>query len=184
MCIRDRLEKLEGKKLGDKNNPLLVSVRSGAAQSMPGMMDTVLNLGMNDQSVQGFNKLTGNPRAGWDCYRRFIDMFGDVVMGVHHEYFEDALTKLKKKHKCKEDTDLSADQLKELVQEYKAIYKKHVGSPFPQDPMKQLENSIKAVFNSWQTDRAVKYRVLNKICLLYTSPSPRDATLSRMPSSA
>ena len=158
-----KLEKLEGKKLGDKNNPLLVSVRSGAAQSMPGMMDTVLNLGMNDQSVQGFNKLTGNPRAGWDCYRRFIDMFGDVVMGVHHEYFEDALTKLKKKHKCKEDTDLSADQLKELVQEYKAIYKKHVGSPFPQDPMKQLENSIKAVFNSWQTDRAVKYRVLNKI---------------------
>ena len=140
-----KLEKLEGKKLGDKNNPLLVSVRSGAAQSMPGMMDTVLNLGMNDQSVQGFNKLTGNPRAGWDCYRRFIDMFGDVVMGVHHEYFEDALTKLKKKHKCKEDTDLSADQLKELVQEYKAIYKKHVGSPFPQDP-----------------------------CLLYTSPSPRD----------
>jgi len=147
-----KLEKLEGKKLGDKNNPLLVSVRSGAAQSMPGMMDTVLNLGMNDQSVQGFNKLTGNARAGWDCYRRFIDMFGDVVMGVHHEYFEGAL-----------DTDLTAEQLQELVQEYKAIYKKHVGSAFPQDPMKQLENSIKAVFNSWQTDRAVKYRVLNKI---------------------
>ena len=158
-----KLEKLEGKKLGDKNNPLLVSVRSGAAQSMPGMMDTVLNLGMNDQSVQGFIKKTGSARAGWDCYRRFIDMFGDVVMGVHHEYFEDALTKIKKKYKAKEDTDLTAEQMAELVKEYKVIYKKHVGSAFPQDPMKQLENSIKAVFNSWQTDRAVKYRVLNKI---------------------
>ncbi len=158
-----KLEKLEGKKLGDKNDPLLVSVRSGAAQSMPGMMDTVLNLGMNDKSVVGFNKKTGSDRAGWDCYRRFIDMFGDVVMGVHHEYFEEALTKLKKKCKAKEDTDLTADQLKDLVEQYKAIYKKHVGSPFPQDPMKQLELSIKAVFNSWQTERAVKYRVLNKI---------------------
>ena len=158
-----KLEKLEGKKLGDNKNPLLVSVRSGAAQSMPGMMDTVLNLGMNDQSVQGFNALTGNPRAGWDCYRRFIDMFGDVVMGVHHEHYEDALTALKKKYKAKEDTDLTAEQLEELVEKYKAIYKKHVGSPFPQDPMKQLEHAIKAVFNSWQTERAVKYRVLNKI---------------------
>ena len=158
-----KLEKLEGKKLGDKNNPLLVSVRSGAAQSMPGMMDTVLNLGMNDQSVQGFIKKTGSARAGWDCYRRFIDMFGDVVMGVHHEHFEEALTKIKKKYKAAQDTDLTGEQLEELVGEYKKIYKKHVGSPFPQDPMKQLENSIKAVFNSWQTERAVKYRVLNKI---------------------
>ena len=158
-----KLEKLEGKKLGDRENPLLVSVRSGAAQSMPGMMDTVLNLGMNDKSVEGFIKKTGSERAGWDCYRRFIDMFGDVVMGVHHEYFEGALTKIKKKYKAAEDTDLTAAQLKELVAEYKTIYKKHVGSPFPQDPIKQLENSIKAVFNSWQTERAVKYRVLNKI---------------------
>ena len=158
-----KLEKLEGKKLGDKNNPLLVSVRSGAAQSMPGMMDTVLNLGMNDQSVQGFIKKTGSARAGWDCYRRFIDMFGDVVMGVHHEYYEEALSKIKKKYKAAQDTDLTAEQMEELVGQYKAIYKKHVGSPFPQDPMKQLELSIKAVFNSWQTERAVKYRVLNKI---------------------
>ena len=158
-----KLEKLEGKKLGDKTNPLLVSVRSGAAQSMPGMMDTVLNLGMNDKSVQGFIKKTGSPRAGWDCYRRFVDMFGDVVMGVHHEYFEEALVKIKKKYKAAQDTDLTAEQMEELVEQYKAIYKKHVGSPFPQDPMKQLELSIKAVFNSWQTERAVKYRVLNKI---------------------
>ena len=119
-----QLEKLEGKKLGDAKNPLLVSVRSGAAQSMPGMMDTVLNLGMNDKSVNGFIAQTGNPRAGWDCYRRFIDMFGDVVMGptstLEHHHFEQELSKIKKKHKAKEDTDLTADQLKELVGVYKA----------------------------------------------------------------
>lgn len=158
-----KLEKLEGKKLGASKTPLLVSVRSGAAQSMPGMMDTVLNLGMNDKSVLGFIEMTGNPRAGWDCYRRFIDMFGDVVMGVHHEHFERALTAIKKKYKAKQDTDLNADQLKELVGEYKKIYKKHVGSPFPQNPMRQLELAINAVFESWQSDRAVKYRVLNQI---------------------
>ena len=162
-----QLEKLEGKKLGDAKNPLLVSVRSGAAQSMPGMMDTVLNLGMNDKSVNGFIAQTGNPRAGWDCYRRFIDMFGDVVMGptstLEHHHFEQELSKIKKKHKAKEDTDLTADQLKELVGVYKAVYKKHVGSNFPQDPMKQLELAINAVFDSWQSERAVKYRVLNKI---------------------
>ena len=158
-----KLEKMEGKKLGAGNNPLLVSVRSGAAQSMPGMMDTVLNLGMNDKSVHGFNKATDNDRAGWDCYRRFIDMFGDVVMGVHHEHFEHALTAMKKKYKAAQDTDLTAEQLQELVEEYKNIYKKHVKSPFPQDPMKQLELSIIAVFESWQSERAVKYRILNKI---------------------
>lgn len=162
-----KLEKLEGKKLGDAKNPLLLSVRSGAAQSMPGMMDTVLNLGMTDKSVKGFADATGNERAAWDCYRRFIDMFGDVVMGptstLNHHHFEEALGAIKKKYKAKQDTDLTADQLKELVGEYKAIYKKHVGSPFPQDPMKQLEYSINAVFDSWQTERAVKYRILNKI---------------------
>ena len=162
-----KLEKLEGRKLGSRENPLLVSVRSGAAQSMPGMMDTVLNLGMNDKSVLGFIKETNNPRAGWDCYRRFIDMFGDVVMGpstnIEHHHFEEALTKIKKKYKAKEDTDLNAEQLEELVGEYKKIYKKHVGSDFPQDPMKQLELAINAVFDSWQTERAVKYRILNKI---------------------
>ena len=127
-----QLEKLEGKKLGDAKNPLLVSVRSGAAQSMPGMMDTVLNLGMNDKSVNGFIAQTCNPRAGWDCYRRFIDMFGDVVMGptstLEHHHFEQELSKIKKKHKAKEDTDLTADQLKELVGVYKAVYKKHAVS--------------------------------------------------------
>ena len=162
-----KLEKLEGKKLGNSADPLLVSVRSGAAQSMPGMMDTVLNLGMNDKSVHGFIKQTGNARAGWDCYRRFIDMFGDVVMGptstLTHHHFEDAISACKKKYKAKQDTDLTAEQLEELVGEYKKIYKKHVGSPFPQDPMKQLELSINAVFESWQNERAVKYRVLNKI---------------------
>jgi pyruvate,orthophosphate dikinase len=162
-----KLEKLEGKKLGDSNNPLLLSVRSGAAQSMPGMMDTVLNLGMNDKSVLGFAKANGNERAAWDCYRRFIDMFGDVVMGptstLNHHHFEEALGKIKKKYKAAQDTDLTADQLKELVDNYKGIYKKHVGSPFPQNPMKQLELAINAVFDSWQSERAVKYRILNKI---------------------
>ena len=162
-----QLEKLEGKKLGAAKNPLLVSVRSGAAQSMPGMMDTVLNLGMNDKSVHGFIEQTSNPRAGWDCYRRFIDMFGDVVMGptssLEHHHFEQELTKLKKKYKAKEDTDLTAEQLEELVGVYKKVYKKHVGSNFPQDPMKQLELAINAVFDSWQVERAVKYRILNKI---------------------
>lgn len=162
-----KLEKLEGKKLGDAKNPLLVSVRSGAAISMPGMMDTVLNLGMNDKSVLGFIEQTGNARAGWDCYRRFIDMFGDVVMGptssLNHHHFEEAIEALKKKYRCANDTDLSAEQLQELVQIYKGIYQKHVGQEFPQDPMKQLEYSVAAVFNSWQSERAVKYRVLNKI---------------------
>ena len=162
-----KLEKLEGKKLGAAKNPLLVSVRSGAAQSMPGMMDTVLNLGMNDKSIQGFIDVTGNARAGWDCYRRFIDMFGDVVMGptstLEHHHFEEALTSIKKKYKAKQDTDLTAEQLEELVGDYKKIYKKHVKDDFPQDPMKQLEYSINAVFDSWQTERAVKYRILNKI---------------------
>ncbi len=162
-----KLEKLEGKKLGDAKNPLLVSVRSGAAQSMPGMMDTVLNLGMNDKSVLGFIEKTGNPRAGWDCYRRFIDMFGDVVMGpsstLTHHHFEEAIEASKKKYRAANDTDLTADQLRELVGEYKAIYKKHVGEEFPQDPMKQLEYSVNAVFKSWQSERAVKYLMLNKI---------------------
>ena len=162
-----KLEKLEGKKLGAAKNPLLVSVRSGAAQSMPGMMDTVLNLGMNDKSVHGFIAMTNNPRAGWDCYRRFIDMFGDVVMGpsstLEHHHFEEALTAIKRKYHANLDTDLTASQLEELVGDYKKIYKKHVGESFPQEPLKQLEYSINAVFDSWQSERAVKYRILNKI---------------------
>jgi len=162
-----KLEKMTGKKLGDPNDPLLVSVRSGAAVSMPGMMDTVLNLGLTDKSVKGFIKKTGNERAGWDCYRRFIDMFGDVVMGptsgLTHEDFEHELESIKKKYGAKEDTDLTADQLKELVDRYKKVYRSKVKQPFPQDPWKQLDLSVQAVFSSWNSERAVKYRQINKI---------------------
>ena len=162
-----KLEKMMGKKLGDANDPLLVSVRSGAAISMPGMMDTVLNLGMNDKSVLGFIAKTNNARAGWDCYRRFLDMFGDVVMGpttglTHHD-FEVEMSKLKAKYGAKEDTDLTADQLKELCEVYKRVYFEKVGKAFPQDPLKQLELSINAVFGSWNSERAEKYRIINKV---------------------
>ncbi len=163
----NKLEKLMGKKLGDAKDPLLVSVRSGAAISMPGMMDTVLNLGMNDKSVLGFIAKTNNARAGWDCYRRFLDMFGDVVMGpstglTHHD-FEVEIVKLKAKYGAKEDTDLTADQLKELCEIYKRVYFEKVGKPFPQDPLKQLELSINAVFGSWNSERAKKYLQINKV---------------------
>lgn len=162
-----RLEGLIGKKLGAAHDPLLVSVRSGAAISMPGMMDTVLNLGMNDRSVLGFIEKTGNERAGWDSYRRFIDMFGDVVMGpstgLTHEDFEIEINRIKKKYRAEDDTDLTADQLKELVEVYKRVYEKHVGNPFPQNPMEQLKLAINAVFGSWDSDRAVKYRKINRI---------------------
>ncbi|MCP5487680.1 MAG: pyruvate, phosphate dikinase [Verrucomicrobia bacterium] len=162
-----KLEKMMGKKLGDPNDPLLVSVRSGAAISMPGMMDTVLNLGLTDKSVQGFIKQTGNERAAWDCYRRFIDMFGDVVMGpttglTHHD-FEVEMEKLKKKYKVENDTDLTASQLKELCGIYERVYQQKVKAPFPQDPWKQLDLSIQAVFNSWNSERAEKYRQINKV---------------------
>ena len=162
-----KLEKMMGKKLGDPNDPLLVSVRSGAAISMPGMMDTVLNLGLTDKSVLGFIKKTGNERAGWDCYRRFIDMFGDVVMGpstglTHHDY-EVEMNRLKQKYGAKQDTDLTASQLKELCDVYKRVYQQKVKKPFPQDPMEQLRHSINAVFGSWNSERAEKYRQINKI---------------------
>ena len=168
--LKTQLKKLEremGKKLGDPKDPLLVSVRSGAAVSMPGMMDTVLNLGLTDKSVLGFIEQCGNERTGWDCYRRFIDMFGDVVMGpytglTHHD-FEMELEAIKKKYKAKEDTDLTAEQLKELVETYKKVYQKKVKKPFPQDPMEQLDLSIRAVFGSWGSERAEKYRQINKI---------------------
>ncbi len=162
-----KLEKLMGKKLGDAEDPLLVSVRSGAAISMPGMMDTVLNLGMNDESVVGFARKMGNERAAWDSFRRFIDMFGTVVMGpttgLEHEHFEDAMRKIKAKYDAELDTELTAEQLKELCSEYEKVYKKHVGEPFPQDPMEQLEHSINAVFGSWDAPRAIRYRQINRI---------------------
>ena len=158
-----KLEKTMGAKLGDPKNPLLVSVRSGAAVSMPGMMDTVLNLGLNDDVIAGIIAKTGNPRFAYDIYRRFIDMFGDVVMGCHHEYFEKALHAAKVKAGVEVDSDLSADQLKAVVDKYKAIYKKHVGKMFPQDGMSQLKLAINAVLDSWNIPRAIKYRQLNNI---------------------
>jgi len=168
--VKTQLKKLETKmkkKLGDPKNPLLVSVRSGAAVSMPGMMDTVLNLGLNDKSVLGFIESTGNERTGWDCYRRFIDMFGDVVMGpttgLEHHDFEVAMSDLKKKYRAKEDTDLTAEQLKELCEIYKKVYVKKVKKPFPQDPLEQLRAAMDAVFGSWNSERAQKYRQINKV---------------------
>ncbi len=158
-----RLEKETGKAFGDAANPLLVSVRSGAAVSMPGMMDTVLNLGLNDRSVKGLGALTGVERFAWDAYRRLINMFGDVVMGVDHEKFEHAFDVVKKRIGAKADTDVPAEGMKALCDEYKRVYESHVGSPFPQDPLKQLRLSIEAVFKSWMTPRAVRYRQINEI---------------------
>jgi len=158
-----KLEKSMQAKLGDPKNPLLVSVRSGAAVSMPGMMDTVLNLGLNDAAVYGLAKKTNNERLAWDAYRRFIDMFADVVMGVSHEHFEEKLSAIKKKYKAKLDTDLTAAQLKELVFAYKEVYKKHAKKPFPSQAKDQLMAAVNAVFGSWNTERAVIYRRINRI---------------------
>ena len=157
------LEELMGKKLGDADDPLLVSVRSGAAISMPGMMDTILNLGMNDKAAAGLAAKTGNPRFAWDAYRRFIQMFGDVAMGVPADLFEEAISELKAKRGVSLDTDLTAADLEELVGTYKEIYKKAIGKDFPQDPVEQLWGSIDAVFGSWMNERAIKYRAMNNI---------------------
>ncbi|MHC4151710.1 MAG: pyruvate, phosphate dikinase [Planctomycetota bacterium] len=158
-----KLEKAMDAKIGDPKKPLLVSVRSGAAISMPGMMNTVLNLGLNDTVIEGIIKKTGNPRFAYDIYRRFIDMFGDVVMGCHHEYFEEVIHKAKVKAGVELDNELTADQLKQVVEKYKAVYKKHVGRLFPQDGRAQLKLAINAVISSWMIDRAVTYRRLNNI---------------------
>jgi len=155
-----RLERKMGKKFGDNSNPLLVSVRSGAKFSMPGMMDTVLNLGLNDVSVNGLAKQSGNERFAWDSYRRFAQMFGDVVMGVEHHDFEKILDSYKK---GRPDTDLGTDELKRIVAGYKAMIKKETGKSFPEDPMEQLKMSINAVFQSWGNKRAKAYRRLNNI---------------------
>ncbi|MDP8261560.1 MAG: pyruvate, phosphate dikinase [Candidatus Kappaea frigidicola] len=158
-----KLEKDMGAKFSDKNNPLLVSVRSGAAVSMPGMMDTVLNLGINPDVITALINKTGNERFAWDAYRRFIQMFGDVVMGVKHELFEHELDAVKKKYKAKQDTDLDASMLQEVVDRYMKIYKKVTKKSFPTDPKIQLKHAIDAVFSSWNNERAIKYRKINDI---------------------
>lgn len=158
-----RLEQVMGKKLGDPEDPLLVSVRSGAAVSMPGMMETVLNLGLNDRAVEGLAKQSGNPRFAYDAYRRFIQMFGNVVMGVSSEHFEKELEKLKKKKGVKEDTELNAADLKGLIKVFKEVYSKHTKKPFPQDPKEQLWAAIDAVLESWNSPKAVKYRSIHSI---------------------
>lgn len=157
------LEEETGKKLGDPNNPLLVSVRSGARESMPGMMDTVLNLGLNDEVAAGFSKITNNERFVFDSYRRFIQMFADVVMGFPKSSFERKFDDIKVEKGVEFDTELTADDLKEVVAIYKEEYKKYAGVDFPQDPKEQLMEAIKAVFRSWNNDRAITYRRLNDI---------------------
>ncbi len=158
-----KLEKAMNARLGDPERSLLVSVRSGAAISMPGMMNTVLNLGLNDNVIEGIIKKTGNPRFAYDIYRRFIDMFGDVVMGCSHDYFEEAIHKAKQRAGVELDNKLNAEQLKNVVEKYKAVYKKHVGKLFPQTGKEQLKLAINAVIQSWMAPRAVKYRQLNNI---------------------
>ncbi len=164
--IRDKLSQLEGttgKKFGSGKDPMLVSVRSGAAVSMPGMMDTVLNLGLNDESIDAITRKTDNPRFVLDAYRRFIQMFGDVVMGIPHHSFEEVLERMKRSKNVDLDTDLTTEDLKEIVKEFKNIYDKQIGKPFPADPWDQLRLSIDAVFGSWNNTRARRYRQINEI---------------------
>ena len=158
-----KLEKLVGKEFGSLDNPLLVSVRSGARASMPGMMDTILNLGLNDEVVERFAVKTNNRRFAYDSYRRFIQMYSDVVMEVGKKYFEELIDEMKAKKGVKQDTELDADDLKELAEQFKAEYKSKIGSDFPQDPKEQLMGAIKAVFRSWNNPRAIYYRRMNDI---------------------
>jgi pyruvate,orthophosphate dikinase len=159
----DRLERLQGKELGDPADPLLVSVRSGAKFSMPGMMDTILNLGLNDQSVEGLKKKTGNGRFARDSYRRFIQMYGNVVLGIDKDHFEHELTAVKKKHKARTDVELDEKALDEVIARYKQVVQKEMHRPFPQDPREQLVGARDAVFESWMNPRAITYRKLNDI---------------------
>jgi len=164
--VRENLAKLEeemGKEFGSDKNPLLVSVRSGAAASMPGMMDTILNLGLNDETVQAMGRNMENERAAFDAYRRLINMFGDVVMGVAHEYFENAFEEIKQSYGAEDDIEVPVEGLRKLVGKFKSLYKKHTGEPFPQDPREQLEMAVEAVFRSWNTPRAVRYREINHL---------------------
>ncbi len=158
-----KVEKIMGAKFGDSENPLLVSVRSGARISMPGMMDTVLNLGLNDNTIKGVIRQNGNERFAYDSYRRFIQMYGNVVLGIKGENFEKLLEKKKAEKNVEQDTQLNADALKELVAEFKQLVKKATGEDFPEEPKQQLDKAIGAVFDSWNTERAIKYRKINKI---------------------
>ena len=167
----EKMEKITGKKFGDLENPLLVSVRSGARASMPGMMDTILNLGLNEQVVEVMAKKSGNPRWAYDCYRRFIQMYSDVVMEVGKKYFEQLIDKMKEEKGVKQDVELTAEDLKELAEQFKAEYKAKIGEDFPSDPKEQLVGAIKAVFRSWEDRKSTR---LNSSHL----------KLSRMPSSA
>lgn len=166
-AIKD-IEKIMGAEFGSTNNPLLVSVRSGARVSMPGMMDTILNLGLNDKAVEGLAARTGNPRFAWDSYRRFVQMYGDVVMGMKpqskedHDPFEEIIDEMKAKKGVQNDTDLTTDDLKELVKEFKVAVKKNTGKDFPSDPWEQLWGAVCAVFDSWMNERAILYRQMNK----------------------
>ncbi|HET6246209.1 MAG TPA: pyruvate, phosphate dikinase [Tepidisphaeraceae bacterium] len=164
--VRANIAKVEaatGKRFGDPANPLLVAARSGAKMSMPGMMDTVLNIGLSDAAVEGLARLSGNERFAYDSYRRLINMFGDTVMGVDHEHFEHELSAVKSEKGVKLDTELSTEDLKEVVSRYKKVYKQHVGEDFPTDPYLQLQHAIEAVFKSWMGDRAIKYRDMYEI---------------------
>ena len=158
-----KMEEITGKKFGDKENPLLVSVRSGARASMPGMMDTILNLGLNEEVVEVLAKKSGNPRWAWDCYRRFIQMFSDVVMEVGKKYFEELIDKMKAEKGVKQDVELTAEDLHDLAEQFKAEYKEKIGKDFPTDPKEQLMEAIKAVFRSWDNPRANVYRRDNDI---------------------
>ena len=158
-----KMEEITGKKFGDLDNPLLVSVRSGARASMPGMMDTILNLGLNEDVVDVIAKKSNNPRWAWDCYRRFIQMYSDVVMEVGKKYFEELIDKMKEQRGVTQDVELTADDLKELASQFKAEYKSKIGSDFPSDPKEQLMGAIKAVFRSWNNPRAIVYRRMNDI---------------------
>ena len=158
-----KMEEITGKKFGDKENPLLVSVRSGARASMPGMMDTILNLGLNEEVVEVLAEKSNNPRWAWDCYRRFIQMYSDVVMEVGKKYFEELIDEMKEKKGVTQDVDLDADDLKELAKEFKDEYKKKIKKDFPTDPKEQLMGAVKAVFRSWDNPRANVYRRDNDI---------------------
>ena len=159
----EKLEKITGKCFGDPKNPLLVSVRSGARESMPGMMDTILNLGLNEEVTEGLAKKTNNPRFAYDSYRRFIQMYSDVVKGLSKKRFEEIIDEMKKERNITNDTEFTTEDLQEMIKKFKEFYKQELKDDFPQDPVKQLYGAVNAVFESWETERAVYYRKMNGI---------------------